>query len=266
MPAAAKAPRAPRAPSSFWPMTALMPGLPCRAAPTSVCAAPRSVMVMWATISASGAVALSASIAAVSCSSLPAVPAAAVAPEHLGLAVELLVDAVAELLAHGRALGLVVDRGERDAGLEAVQAVVLGRAVEDQRDALVQGRLHHRRGGRRGDHDGPGAGDLAGLDHGLQVGDLLLRVELGVLDQDLVALLLAVGGDALGELLHRGDLQADRRERDGLVFGARARVGARAAAGSGSLPHAASSARLLTATTASAALPFEMEREVMWFS
>src|SRR4029078_7940958 len=121
LPAAAKAPRAPRAPSSLWPMTALMPGLPCRAAPTSVCAAPRSVMVMWATISASGAVASSAwrmgccwiSVSAgrgglqrvedgLRLHLLAGGAGGGVTDEHLGLAVQLLVDTVAELLTHAR--------------------------------------------------------------------------------------------------------------------------------------------------------------------
>ena len=76
LPAAAKAPSAPSEPSSFWPITAVMSGLPWRAVPTSVCALARSEMVMVLTISASGAVAASASLMAFSSSSLPAVPGA----------------------------------------------------------------------------------------------------------------------------------------------------------------------------------------------
>ncbi len=141
----------------------------------------------------------------------------ALAVEDLGLAAELLVDAVAELLTHGGALGDVVDGGERDAGLQAVEAVVGRGAVEDQRDLLLERGLHERCGGGRRDHDRPRAVHATRLDDAGEVGDLLLGVHVGVLDDDVVPLALAVARDALREPLHGRDGQADGREGDGLA-------------------------------------------------
>ena len=147
LPAALKAPIAPRAPSSLLPRTAVTSGLPCRALPTSACTCARSLATMLVTISAhQAAVATSAFLGGGLELFLAGGPGGVLLEDHLRLAVELLVDAIAKgFLTDRLTLLVVLDVLKGQGRLHAAEAVVLMDRVQQHHHALVLGCLHYGR-------------------------------------------------------------------------------------------------------------------------